>query len=80
MLTILRRPEITFAMIESLSPSPYELDEEMKEQVEIQIKYAGYIEKQLGHVEKPQKMEKNGFRRISFMTRSTDWPWKPGRS
>ncbi|MNZ87229.1 tRNA uridine 5-carboxymethylaminomethyl modification enzyme MnmG [compost metagenome] len=30
----------------------------MKEQVEIQIKYAGYIEKQLLHVERLQKMEK----------------------
>ncbi|MNG28456.1 tRNA uridine 5-carboxymethylaminomethyl modification enzyme MnmG [compost metagenome] len=29
----------------------------MKEQVEIQIKYAGYIEKQLQHVERLQKME-----------------------
>lgn len=58
LLTILRRPEVSFAMIESLSPSPYDLDEDMKEQVEIQIKYAGYIEKQLGHVEKLQKMEK----------------------
>lgn len=58
LLTILRRPEITIAMIESLSPSPFDLDEEMKEQVEIQIKYAGYIEKQLGHVERLQKMEK----------------------
>ena len=30
----------------------------MKEQVEIQIKYAGYIEKQLGHVEKSEDGEK----------------------
>ena len=30
----------------------------MKEQVEIQIKYAGYIEKQLGHVEKRRRWRK----------------------
>ncbi|MNJ61950.1 tRNA uridine 5-carboxymethylaminomethyl modification enzyme MnmG [compost metagenome] len=30
----------------------------MMEQVEIQVKYAGYIEKQLIHVNKLQKMEK----------------------
>jgi tRNA uridine 5-carboxymethylaminomethyl modification enzyme len=30
----------------------------MKEQVEIQIKYEGYIEKQLIHVERLSKMEK----------------------
>lgn len=58
MLVLLRRPEINYSHIEQLSPSPYELTDEMKEQVEIQIKYAGYIEKQLVHVERLQKMEK----------------------
>ncbi|MGG6312959.1 tRNA uridine-5-carboxymethylaminomethyl(34) synthesis enzyme MnmG [Paenibacillus macerans] len=58
LLTILRRPEVAYALISSISPSDVELDEEMQEQVEIQIKYAGYIEKQLLHVEKLQKMEK----------------------
>ncbi|MNP44771.1 tRNA uridine 5-carboxymethylaminomethyl modification enzyme MnmG [compost metagenome] len=58
MLVLLRRPEINYSHIEQLSPSPYPLTDEMKEQVEIQIKYAGYIEKQLIHVERLQKMEK----------------------
>lgn len=58
LLTILRRPEVTYAHIASISPSEVELDEEMQEQVEIQIKYAGYIEKQLIHVERLQKLEK----------------------
>ncbi|GAC41295.1 tRNA uridine-5-carboxymethylaminomethyl(34) synthesis enzyme MnmG [Paenibacillus popilliae] len=57
-ITLLRRPEVAYAQVEKLFPSPYELDDEMKEQVEIQIKYAGYIEKQLQHVERLQKMEK----------------------
>jgi tRNA uridine 5-carboxymethylaminomethyl modification enzyme len=55
---ILRRPEISYAHIERMSPSPYELDVEMKEQVEIQLKYVGYIEKQLQQVERLKKMEK----------------------
>lgn len=58
LLTILRRPEVEYALIEALSPAEAELDEDMKEQVEIQVKYAGYIEKQLLHVERLQKMEK----------------------
>ncbi|GGA47327.1 tRNA uridine-5-carboxymethylaminomethyl(34) synthesis enzyme MnmG [Paenibacillus physcomitrellae] len=58
LLTILRRPEVTYDMIDSLNPSEVELDEDMMEQVEIQVKYAGYIEKQLVHVERLQKMEK----------------------
>ncbi|MDN4067717.1 tRNA uridine-5-carboxymethylaminomethyl(34) synthesis enzyme MnmG [Paenibacillus vini] len=58
LLTILRRPEVSYTHVGNSYPSDLELDEEMKEQVEIQIKYAGYIEKQLLHVEKLQKMEK----------------------
>ncbi|WNS42235.1 tRNA uridine-5-carboxymethylaminomethyl(34) synthesis enzyme MnmG [Paenibacillus sp. MMS20-IR301] len=58
LLTLMRRPEIQYSFVDSVSSAPEELDDEMKEQVEIQIKYAGYIEKQLQHVEKLQKMEK----------------------
>lgn len=58
MLSLLRRPEVTYEHLHSLSPAPYELTEEMKEQVEIQVKYSGYIEKQLAHVERLRKMEK----------------------
>lgn len=58
LLTLMRRPEVGYSFVDLVSPAPEELDEEMKEQVEIQIKYAGYIEKQLQHVEKLQKMEK----------------------
>ncbi|MBD2848018.1 tRNA uridine-5-carboxymethylaminomethyl(34) synthesis enzyme MnmG [Paenibacillus sp. IB182496] len=57
-LSLLRRPEVTYAHLEPLIPSPLELTDEMKEQVEIQIKYAGYIEKQLLQVERMSKMEK----------------------
>ncbi len=56
-LTLLRRPEVTYVHIEKLSPSPYDLSDEMKEQVEIQVKYSGYIEKQLVQVERLKKME-----------------------
>lgn len=55
---LLRRPEIAYKHIEQMSPSPLELDDEMKEQVEIQVKYAGYIEKQSNQVERLRKMEK----------------------
>ncbi|MEV5030049.1 tRNA uridine-5-carboxymethylaminomethyl(34) synthesis enzyme MnmG [Paenibacillus sp. LPE1-1-1.1] len=57
-LSLLRRPEVTYAMLETAVPSVPEMTEEMKEQVEIQIKYAGYIEKQLVQVERLNKMEK----------------------
>ncbi|GIP40642.1 tRNA uridine 5-carboxymethylaminomethyl modification enzyme MnmG [Paenibacillus sp. J31TS4] len=57
LITLLKRPEVSYAHLESISPSPVELTDEMKEQVEIQIKYAGYIEKQLLQVERLRKME-----------------------
>ncbi|OMF22561.1 tRNA uridine-5-carboxymethylaminomethyl(34) synthesis enzyme MnmG [Paenibacillus sp. FSL H8-0548] len=57
-LSLLRRPEVTYAMLETVVPSVPEMTEEMKEQVEIQIKYAGYIEKQLVQVARLNKMEK----------------------
>jgi tRNA uridine 5-carboxymethylaminomethyl modification enzyme len=56
--SVLRRPEITYSHIERMLPSPYALDADMKEQVEIQLKYVGYIEKQLQQVERLKKMEK----------------------
>lgn len=58
LLNLMRRPEIGYDWIEQISPSEAELTADMKEQVEIQIKYAGYIEKQLIHVERLLKMEK----------------------
>ncbi|TVX99961.1 tRNA uridine-5-carboxymethylaminomethyl(34) synthesis enzyme MnmG [Cohnella terricola] len=57
-LTLLRRPEVTYVHLEKLAPPEVELSEEEKEQVEIQVKYTGYIEKQLQQVEKMEKMEK----------------------
>lgn len=54
---LLKRPEMTYALIESLTKSELPLDDETKEQVEIQIKYEGYIEKSLQQVERLKKME-----------------------
>ena len=58
LLVLMRRPEVSYSFVEQVAPSEEALNEEMQEQVEIQIKYAGYIEKQLQHVERLQKMEK----------------------
>ncbi|SFL97214.1 tRNA uridine 5-carboxymethylaminomethyl modification enzyme [Paenibacillus sp. 1_12] len=58
LLSLLKRPEISYTHIHQMSPSPIELSEEVTEQVEIQIKYAGYIDKQLIQVERLRKMEK----------------------
>ncbi|MGG5254485.1 tRNA uridine-5-carboxymethylaminomethyl(34) synthesis enzyme MnmG [Neobacillus sp. SM06] len=54
---LLKRPEMTYGHIESLAPCDILLSEEVKEQVEIQIKYEGYIEKSLQQVDRLKKME-----------------------
>ncbi|PEK59562.1 tRNA uridine-5-carboxymethylaminomethyl(34) synthesis enzyme MnmG [Bacillus wiedmannii] len=54
---LLRRPEMTYEHIHLLVPSEVELNDEITEQVEIQIKYEGYIEKSLQQVERMKKME-----------------------
>ncbi|MDQ1143393.1 tRNA uridine 5-carboxymethylaminomethyl modification enzyme [Bacillus sp. SORGH_AS 510] len=54
---LLKRPEMTYELVEQLTKSDIELDTDVKEQVEIQIKYEGYIEKSLQQVERLKKME-----------------------
>ncbi|HDR7319083.1 TPA: tRNA uridine-5-carboxymethylaminomethyl(34) synthesis enzyme MnmG [Bacillus toyonensis] len=54
---LLRRPEMTYEHIHLLVPSEVELSDEVTEQVEIQTKYEGYIEKSLQKVERMKKME-----------------------
>jgi len=54
---LLKRPEMTYELLERLSKSELPLDDEIKEQVEIQVKYEGYIEKSLQQVERLKKME-----------------------
>jgi tRNA uridine 5-carboxymethylaminomethyl modification enzyme len=54
---LLKRPEMTYDHIEALTPSDVPLDPDVKEQVEIQVKYEGYIEKSLQQVDRLKKME-----------------------
>ncbi|MGP4081290.1 tRNA uridine-5-carboxymethylaminomethyl(34) synthesis enzyme MnmG [Pseudalkalibacillus sp. R45] len=55
--SLLRRPEITYDVIKEIAPAETELPDVVGEQVEIQTKYAGYIDKQLQQVEKVKKMD-----------------------
>ena len=55
---LLKRPEIDYEKLKELPLEFPDLDREVEKQVEIQIKYAGYIEKQQAQVEKFLRMEK----------------------
>ncbi len=52
------RPELSYEMLSGLDPMRKSLPEDVIEQVEIEIKYEGYIERQLRQVEHYKKMEK----------------------
>ncbi|WP_419882578.1 tRNA uridine-5-carboxymethylaminomethyl(34) synthesis enzyme MnmG [Peribacillus sp. B-H-3] len=54
---LLKRPEMNYSHIQLLAPSETMLSGEVTEQVEIQIKYEGYIEKSLQQVDRLKKME-----------------------
>jgi tRNA uridine 5-carboxymethylaminomethyl modification enzyme len=54
---LLKRPEMNYEHIKKLVPAEDLFNAEVEEQVEIQIKYEGYIEKSLQQVDKLKKME-----------------------
>jgi tRNA uridine 5-carboxymethylaminomethyl modification enzyme len=56
-LQFLRRPETTYQMIQTLAPGPNNLSPEAQEEVNIEAKYAGYIERQLQEVERSRRLE-----------------------
>lgn len=52
------RPELSYEILSELDPDRKPLPKEVLEQVEIEVKYEGYIERQLRQVEQFKKMEK----------------------
>ena len=54
---LVRRPQITYADIAPFDPKRPELPESVAEEVEIQIKYAGYLARQEKQVEEFKKEE-----------------------
>lgn len=55
---LIRRPEVGYANTAELDPERPVLSDAVCEQVEVQIKYDGYIKKQVAQVEQFKKMEK----------------------
>ncbi len=54
---IIKRPEITYDMLAPIDGERPELSDEIREQVNIQIKYEGYIARQMKQVESFKKLE-----------------------
>ncbi|MBQ7370622.1 MAG: tRNA uridine-5-carboxymethylaminomethyl(34) synthesis enzyme MnmG [Blautia sp.] len=54
---LIRRPELNYDILSSIDPERPELPWDVKEQVEIHIKYDGYIRRQMKQVEQFKKLE-----------------------
>ena len=55
---LLKRAELDYEMVNTLAPSPENIGRAVSRQVEIQVKYEGYIEKQLREIEKFKNLER----------------------
>ena len=55
---LIRRPELDYEKIADIDPARPLLTQEVREQVNINIKYDGYIKRQLKQVEQSKKLEK----------------------
>jgi tRNA uridine 5-carboxymethylaminomethyl modification enzyme len=54
---LLKRPELSYEIIGEIDKDRQELPEDVKEQVNIELKYEGYIKRQLRQVEQYKKLE-----------------------
>jgi len=55
---LLKRAELDYHAAQELSKSPYNISESVARQVEIEIKYEGYIKRQLKEIEKFKNLER----------------------
>ncbi|MDX9787225.1 MAG: tRNA uridine-5-carboxymethylaminomethyl(34) synthesis enzyme MnmG [Desulfobacterales bacterium] len=55
---LLKRAQIDYKAVDNLAKSPWPISEKVAKQVEIEIKYEGYIQRQLNEIEKYQNLER----------------------
>jgi tRNA uridine 5-carboxymethylaminomethyl modification enzyme len=66
---LIRRPELTYEMLDSIDQDRKKLPEDVVQQVNINIKYDGYIKRQLRQVEQFKKLENRRIpEEIDYMT------------
>ena len=59
LIDLLRRPQLTYDDLAAFDPERPELPPAVREQVEISVKYEGYIRRQLSQVEEFEKLEQH---------------------
>lgn len=67
MADLIRRPQLNYVDLKRFDPNRPELSDEVCEQVELEIKYEGYISKQLAQIEQMRRFENK------IMPQNTDY-------
>jgi tRNA uridine 5-carboxymethylaminomethyl modification enzyme len=67
MADLIRRPQLNYVDLKRFDPNRPELSDEVCEQVELEIKYEGYISKQLAQIEQMRRFENK------IMPKKTDY-------
>lgn len=80
LVALLRRPQLTYADLAPFDPDRPDLPADVAEQVEISVKYEGYIQRQQKQVEDFQKWSGGACRRIWTIPPSRGCGWRPVRS
>lgn len=57
LIDLLKRPQINYECLKNIDEGRPNLDEQILEQIEIEVKYEGYIKKQLSQIEELRRLE-----------------------
>ena len=57
LIELMKRPQLGYDVLEEIDTTRPQLDRNIFEQVEVEVKYEGYIQKQLKQVEQVRKLE-----------------------
>jgi tRNA uridine 5-carboxymethylaminomethyl modification enzyme len=58
-IDLLKRPEVSYETIARISPPPTPLDEDAAAELEIEVKYAGYVVRQSEAIERFRRLEES---------------------
>ncbi len=58
LVDLIKRPQLSYEILKPIDTDRPDLDSNIFEQIEVEVKYEGYIKKQLAQVEQMQRMEK----------------------
>jgi tRNA uridine 5-carboxymethylaminomethyl modification enzyme len=66
LIDLMKRPQINYEALTEVDTTRPQLDSNVLEQVEIDVKYEGYIKRQLEQIEKMRKLEEKKLPKIDF--------------